>query len=75
LAKSFFHREKDLRLPRTKRRFEQYPTCTWPKAVNRMIQQSRNCYVYNCESPWKRWLICVCKNNNRRSVARYGKND
>jgi len=75
LAKSFSHRTRDLKLLHTRKRFEQYPTCTWTKTVKRMIEQSRNCYVYHCESPWKRWVTCACKNNNRRSLTRYGKNN
>lgn len=75
LTRSFSHRARDLRLPKTKKRFKKYPTLTWPKAVKRMIEQSRNCYVYNCETPWRRWATCVCKNNNRRSLTRYGKNN
>lgn len=75
LAKSFFCRSKELRLPKTRKRFESYPTHTWDIAFERMIQQGRSCYVYHCHSPWTRWLTCVCKNNNRRGLIRYGKNN
>ena len=75
LAKSFAYRAREMKLPKTRKRFEQYQTRTWPKAVKRMIDQYRNCYVYRCGSPWKRWATCVCKNNNRRSMTSYGKNN
>lgn len=72
LTKSFRIRSKDLKLPKIRKQFDRFLTHTWRTSIRRMIQQFRSHYVYHCESPWKRWATCACKNNNRRSIVHHG---
>jgi hypothetical protein len=71
LAHSFRIRGRDHRRPRTRQRFELYPTTTWPDAVHRMWQQGVSAARYHRLSGWRRWAYTVSNNHNKRKGGRY----
>lgn len=71
LAQSFRYRALDLQRPRSRRRFEKYPTTNWPAAIQRLWWQGHNHNRYHSRGPWQRWVNTVANNHNKRKGGRY----
>jgi len=55
-----------------RRRFQEYPTKTWPEAATRMWMQGHNRWRRHDRSGWVSWSHSVSSNQNKRAEARYG---
>lgn len=71
LASSVRQRSSVERRPRTRRRFETYPTATWDRAIPRLWMQAHNRHRHHCADGWSRWSITVANNHNKREGGRY----
>lgn len=73
LAKSFKLRGLEHCRPRSRQRFESFPTTTWTNAANRMWQQGNSAQRYHGRSGWTRWASTVSNNHNKRKGGKYAR--